>query len=147
MDRNLRIQMWLEAGDRFSKPLHDLASGGRPADAALKGARDRLKEIERTKGDVDAFRKLKTDSLATGRALDTAQAKAGKLSRAMAQAETLTRDLERARREVASLTRQHEGEQRQFHELRGALRGAGVATSALARNGRELRTAAAGANC
>ena len=150
MDRNLRIRMLLEAGDRFSKPLRDLASGGRTADAALKGARDRLKEIERTKADVDAFRKLKTDSLATGRALDTAQSKVGELSRAMAQAETptraMTRDLERARREVASLTRQHEGETRQLHELRGALRDAGVATNDLARHDRELRTAMAGAN-
>lgn len=32
MDRNLRIRMLLEAGDRFSKPLRDLASGGRTAD-------------------------------------------------------------------------------------------------------------------
>ncbi|WP_238302840.1 phage tail tape measure protein [Sphingomonas phyllosphaerae] len=150
MDRNLRIRMLLEAGDRFSKPLRDLASGGRNADAALKGARDRLKEIERTKGNVDAFRQLKTDSVATGRALEGAKTKVGELSRAMAQAETptraMTRDLERARREVASLTRQHEGEERQLHELRTALREAGVATNDLARHDRELRAAATGAN-
>lgn len=150
MDRDLRIRMLLEAGDRFSRPLRDLANGGRTADAALRGARERLRDIERTRGNVDAFRKLKTDSLATGRALEGAKTRVAELSRAMAQAGTpsraMTRDLERARREVASLTRQQDGEQRQLRELRQALREAGVATNDLARHDRELRTAAAGAN-
>ncbi|MFK3888500.1 phage tail tape measure protein [Sphingomonas sp. NPDC079357] len=150
MDRNLRIRMLLEAGDRFSKPLRDLATGGRTADAALKGARDRLREIERTQANVGAFRQLKTDSLATGRALDAAKARVGDLSRAMAQTETPTRamarDLDRARREVASLTRQHESEEVRLQELRSALRAAGVATADLARHDRELRAAKEGAN-
>lgn len=146
MDRELRIRLLLEAGDRFFKPLRDLAAGGRQADAALKGARDRLREIEQVRGNVAAFRSLKTDSLATARALETAQARIAALARAAAEVErptrAMTRELERARREARGLAETHDDELRRLQQLRGALREAGVATRELARHDRELRTAA-----
>ncbi len=146
MDRELRIRLLLEAGDRFSKPLRDLAAGGRQADAALKGARDRLREIEAVRGNVAAFRALKTDSLATARALEAAQAKVAALARAAAEVErptrAMTRELERAKREARGLAETHDDELRRLQQLRSALREAGVATRELARHDRELRAAA-----
>jgi len=147
MDRNLRIRMLLEAGDRASRPLRDIAGGGTAAARALKGTRDRLDEIKRARIDVAAFRKLKTGVRDTERALAAAQARVTALGRANAQAgaptRAMTRDFDRARTAAERLARQHGDEQRQLGDLRTRLREAGVETTALARHDRELRDAAA----
>jgi TP901 family phage tail tape measure protein len=150
VDRNLRIRMLLEAGDRVSKPLRDIAAGSGRAAQALRVTRDRLREIDRAQGDVAAFRQLKAGLRSSEQAMQTAQTRATELGRAVAQAgaptRALARDFERAKREADQLTRQHQAETRELDQLRDRLRAAGVATGDLARHERDLRSEASRLN-
>lgn len=143
MDRNLRIRMLLEAGDKVSRPLREIAGGSAKAAEGLRATRDRLKEIDRAQTNIAGFRGLKTGLRQTEGALDAARARAAALGREVAQTQNptraLTRDFARAKVELQQLERQHQAETRQLGELRDRLRTAGIATTDLARHERELR--------
>ncbi len=149
-DRNLRIRMLLEAGDKVTRPLRDIANGSSRAAQALKATRDRLKEIERAQADVGGFRELKAGLRTTEQSMQSAQTRVGQLAREMQQTanptRAMTREFERAKREAQQLTRQHDAESRELQTLRDRLRAAGVSTADLGRHERELRDQAAGAN-
>ncbi|WP_298808373.1 phage tail tape measure protein [uncultured Sphingomonas sp.] len=143
MDRNLRIRMLLEAGDKVSRPLREIAGGSTKAAEGLRATRDRLKEIDRAQTNIAGFRGLKAGLRQTEGALDAARARAAALGREVAQTQNptraLTRDFNRAKAELQQLERQHQAETRQLGELRDRLRTAGIATTDLARHERELR--------
>lgn len=142
--------MLLEAGDRVTRPLRDMAAGSTRAAQALKATRDRLKEIERAQADLAGFRQLKAGMQSSGAAMRAAQARATALGRELAQTASptraMTREFAKAKAEAERLTRQHQAETTQLQQMRERLRAAGVATSDLARHERDLRTQAAGAN-
>ncbi|WP_267382592.1 MULTISPECIES: phage tail tape measure protein [unclassified Sphingomonas] len=135
-DRDLRIRMLLEAADRVTKPLKDIAGGAGRASTALKATRDRLREIERVQGDVDAFRKLKSGLATTTEAMEAARQRATQLGRDLAATEAPTRAMARefagAKREAEQLTRQHQAESRELTTIRSRLTEAGVSTRHLA---------------
>ena len=149
-DRNLRIRMLLEAGDRVSRPLRDMAGGSTRLAQSLKATRDRLKEIDRAQADIAGFRQLKTGITSTGAAMQAAKTRAAALGREISQTSAPTRamarDFAKAKAEAERLTRQHQAETTQLQQLRERLRGAGVETRDLARHERELRTQSAAAN-
>lgn len=146
MDRNLRIRMLLEAADRTTRPLRDIAGGARATSAELRTTRERLKEIDRAQADLAGFRAAKLGLRETGAAMQQAQARATALGRAMAETSTPTRamqrDFARARQEADRLAAQHQRETQQLAQLRDRLRDAGIATNDLARHERELRASA-----
>jgi TP901 family phage tail tape measure protein len=150
MDRDLRIRMLLQAADRVSKPLRDITAGSSKAAQALKATRDRLKEIERTQSQIGGFRQLKTGLHSTEQSLQAAQTRVGQLAQEMRATSSptrqMTRDFEKAKNEARALTSQHESESRELQTMRDRLRAAGIATSDLARNERELRERAADTN-
>ncbi|HEX8556342.1 MAG TPA: phage tail tape measure protein, partial [Sphingomonas sp.] len=147
MDRNLRIRMLLEAGDRVSRPLRDIAGGSSRAAQAMQSARTGLKQIERAQRDIAGFRTLKTGLRTTEQAMQSARQRASALGRELAQTanptRAMTREFAKARAEAQRLERQHQAEGRQLAALRTRLQAAGIATNALARHERELRADAA----
>ncbi|HET9511810.1 MAG TPA: phage tail tape measure protein [Sphingomonas sp.] len=149
-DRSLKIMMRLEALDRVTRPLRDMAQGSTRAAQALKATRDRLKEIERAQGDIAGFRELKAGLGETGQRLQQAQTRVGQLAREMQQTanptRAMTREFERAKREAQQLSRQHDTDSQALQTLRDRLRAAGVSTSDLARHERELRQSASQTN-
>ncbi len=142
-DRNLKIRMLLEAGDRVTGPLRDIAGGSTKAARALGLTRDKLKEIERAQGDIAGFRVLKAGLHSTEQQMQAAQQRASALGREMAQTsnptKALARDFAKAKGDAERLTRQHQAETRELGQLRDRLRTAGIATNDLARHERELR--------
>ncbi|KQN29693.1 phage tail tape measure protein [Sphingomonas sp. Leaf38] len=142
--------MLLQASDRVTRPLRDIASGSSRAAQALKATRDRLKEIERAQADVGGFRELKAGLRTTEQSMQSAQTRVAALAREMQQTENparaLSREFERAKREAQQLTRQHDAESRELQTLRDRLRAAGVSTADLGRHERELRDHAADTN-
>jgi TP901 family phage tail tape measure protein len=149
-DRNLRIRMLIEASDKFTGPLRDLAGGSTRAAASLKAMRDRLKDIDRAQRDIGAFRDLKGGMKAAGAELDAARARVTALGREMAQTENPSRKLRtefaQAKREAAGLEAQFQANSTRLGELRERLRTAGVATNALSRHERDLRQEASRTN-
>ncbi len=143
MDRNLRIRMLLEAGDRVTRPLRDIASGSGRAAQALKATRDRLKDLDRAQADVAGFRALKTGLAQTEAQLTEAQQRVARLAREMAQAEAptkrLTSEFAKAKREAGGLKREHEQQATELQRMRARLGEAGIGTSDLARHERRLR--------
>ncbi len=146
MDRNLRIRMLLEAGDRVTGPLRAIAGGSTKAAQALRLTRDSLKAIERTQGDIAGFRALKAGLRSTEQQMQSARQKASALGRQMAETaeptRAMTREFSKAKAEAAKLERQHQAETRELGTLRDRLREAGVATTDLARHERDLRNSA-----
>ncbi|KQO07867.1 phage tail tape measure protein [Sphingomonas sp. Leaf242] len=143
-DRNLRIRMLLEAGDKVTRPLRDIANGSSRTAQALKLTRDKLKEIERAQADVGGFRELKAGLRTTEQAMQSAQTKVGRLAQEIEQTATptraMTREFERAKREEQQLTRQHDLDGRALQELSLRLHTAGVDVNDLAGHERRLRT-------
>ncbi|MGW8136860.1 phage tail tape measure protein [Sphingomonas zeae] len=150
MDRNLRLRLLIEAGDRATRPLREIAGGSRAASQALATTRDRLKQLERAQGDIAGFRALKMGLRSTETELQAARQRVTELGRAMGQTSNptraMTRDLQRAKQEAERLERQHAQETRQLGNLRTRLRDAGIATNDLARHEREVRRAIEGTN-
>lgn len=150
MDRNLRLSLIIQAGDRATRPLRDIAGGSRAASQALAGTRDRLKDLERAQGDIAGFRVLKMGLRSTEGELQAARQRVTELGRAMGQTgnptRAMTRDFQRAKQEAERLERQHAQETRQLGELRTRLGQAGIATTDLARHERELRRQVEGTN-
>ncbi|HEX8301051.1 MAG TPA: phage tail tape measure protein, partial [Sphingomonas sp.] len=107
MDRNLRIRMLLEAGDRVSRPLREIAGGSAKAARELRATRDRLRDLDRAQADINGFRELKTGLRSTEAEMTQAQARVAALARQMAATDTPTKKLAaefaRAKRESATL--------------------------------------------
>ncbi|MEJ7933643.1 phage tail tape measure protein [Sphingobium sp. AN558] len=150
MDRNLRIRLLLDAGDRLTRPLREAAGGSNRLAQALRVTRDRLKEVERAQADIGEFRQLKTGLADATRRMEQAQAKTAALGRALAQSENPTKKLraefERARRESARLSDEHAQHSGRLQALRSRMAAAGVSTRELASHERRLRTEAASTN-
>jgi len=150
VDRNLRIRMLLEAGDRVTGPLRAIAGGSTKAAQALKLTRDGLREIERAQGDIVGFRKLKTGLGDTGTALGTARTRMAGLRQEIAAADrptaALTRALAKAEREVTTLEATERKQAQSLHEMSLRLHTAGIDTNDLARHQRRLRTEAVQTN-
>jgi len=146
VDRNLRIRMLLEAGDRVTGPLRAIAGGSTKAAQALRLTRDGLKAIERAQGDIAGFRALKVGLRSTEQQMQSARQKVSALGHEMAETASptraMTREFAKAKAEAQKLERQHQAETRELTTLRDRLRTAGVATSDLARHERELRNSA-----
>ncbi len=149
-DRNLRIRMLLEAGDKVTRPLRDIANGSSRAAQALRGTRDRLKEIDRAQADVGGFKELRSGLRATEQAMQAAQTRVGQLAQKMQATENptraMTREFEKAKREEQQLTSQHQADSRELQELSLRLHTAGADVNDLAGYQRRLRTAAVETN-
>ena len=108
-DRNLRIRMLLEAGDRVSRPLRDMAGGSSKLAQSLKTTRDRLKEIDRAQADIAGFRQLKAGIQSTAATMQAAKTRAAALGRQIAQTsaptKAMARDFAKAKAEAERLTR------------------------------------------
>jgi len=144
MDRNLRIRMLLEAGDRVTRPLRDIAGGSFKAAQALKGTRDRLRDLDRAQADINGFRELKAGIRSTEAEMTQAQARVAALARQIDATDTPSKKLAasfaKAKRESAALKAEHVEQSARLQQLRDRLGGAGIATGNLAQHERRLRS-------
>jgi TP901 family phage tail tape measure protein len=145
MDRNLRIRMLLEAGDKVSRPLRDIASGSGRAARSLQETRDQLTKLNRAQADLASFRTLKNDLRGTEQQLGAARTRVAELARQMQAADNptrkLARDFDAAKRAAAALKSQHESENAELQRLRDRMREAGLGAGGLVQHERNLRQA------
>lgn len=149
MDRNLRIRMLLEAGDRVSRPLRDIASGSARTTQAIRAAREQLQGIERAQQDIAGFRALRRGITQTSVDLRAARSNLANARAAIASTDTptraMTRNLQQAERQLAAVRRRGTEEAQQLRDLRGRLDAAGISTRDLARHECELERRAGAA--
>lgn len=150
MDRNLRIRMLLEAGDKVSRPLRDIAGGSSRASRELQQTRDQLASLNRAQSDLASFRSLKIGLRDTEQQLAAARTRVAELGRQMQATENptrkLAREFETAKRAAAELKARHESESAELQRLRSRMREAGLGAGGLVQHERNLRQAVARTN-
>lgn len=78
-DRNLRLQVVLNAVDKLTRPFKDARAGSQELAAAIKKSRDALKQLDQAGAKLDGFRTLQQSVKQTG--ADLAQARLSGLTR------------------------------------------------------------------
>ncbi|WP_294192311.1 phage tail tape measure protein [uncultured Sphingomonas sp.] len=150
MDRNLRIRMVLEAGNKVSGPLRDIVGGSNKAAEALKATRDRLREINATQNDIAGFRALKAGLRSGGAELDAARAKVSRLAGEIARTEKptrgMTREFNAAKKVAAQLGAAHDEQRQKLDATRSKLAEAGISTRHLVAAEQALRAEVKHAN-
>lgn len=149
-DRSLRLEIILAGIDKATAPFAKVQRGSRDLAKGLKDARDKLRALEATAGDVDGFRKLEGDIVSTSLELRKARESAAQLQRKFADTEAptkrLTNQFTRAREAVARLEAQQRDEISRLDGLKAKLESAGVSTGDLARHQDRLRNEIRDAN-
>lgn len=143
MANDLRLQVLLNAIDKASAPLRQISQGSLETARALKGARDRLKELNTQQSDISAWRSQRAAAQETSQALEAAQAKVKGLSQQFAATgvptKAMTREFRTAVREAQALKQAHQQQSEKLQGLRSRLQEVGISTKALNGHERQLR--------
>ena len=146
----LQLQVVLNAIDRATRPLKQIAGGSLETSRALKNARDRLKELNTQQKDISAWRAQRAATEQTGTALTAARDQVKALSQQFAATgaptRAMTREFQSAVREASRLKQQHQQQSVQLQGLRSKLYDAGISTKNLGTNERQLREQMGAAN-
>jgi len=143
MANDLRLQVLLSTIDKATRPLKHISEGGIQTARALKGARDRLKELTSQQKDVSAWRAQRAAAEQTGASLTAARNRVKTLSQELAATDAptraMTRSFQAAVREATRLKQQHQQQSVQLQGLRSKLYDAGISTTNLGTHERQLR--------
>ena len=146
----LQLQVVLNAIDRATRPLKQIAGGSLETSRALKNARDRLKELNTQQKDISAWRAQRAATEQTGTALTAARDQVKALSQQFAATgaptRAMTREFQSAVREASRLKQQHQQQSVQLQGLRSKLYDAGISTKNLGTHERQLREQMGAAN-
>lgn len=144
-DRNLRLQVVLNAVDKITHPFKQARASTQELAAAVKKSRDALKQIDQASAKLDGFRKLQAENQKLGDRLNYARQRASLLSNELGQMGPPTQRqivaLDRQRLAVQRLEERQGKLQRQTSQMRAELYRAGISAndgaSATARMTRE----------
>lgn len=139
---NLNLSLIINAVDRMTQPVRRMMRSTESMTDTLGQQRQELSKLGRLKADVEHLRKLKKESLETGKALNKAKEKATRLGRELAATANPTaqmrREFEQAREAAKRLERQHMAQRQGLQALRGGLQQAGHSTRNLGEVQRRL---------
>ena len=142
MDQKLRLSLIFQAAGNATNYLRGVGKEGDRTARAVKAARERVSELQRTTKDVGAYRAMEAALGGTRDKLAAAKAEALRLGQAMDAAENPTRQMTRAFElqtgRVRALERQQDGQVRTLGDLKTKLTAAGVSTDALGAHERRL---------
>lgn len=143
MDRDLRIKMTLEALDKVTAPLRDIATSSGKAGADISATRQKLNQLNAETRNISGFRQLKAEVQTTGEKMRAAETRATQLGRELAQTVNPTKKLQqefkKAKVEADDLRGAHQKQTVALQEMRGRIEAAGMSTRNLAQHERELR--------
>jgi hypothetical protein len=139
---DLKLSVLLGFIDKATAPLRSITGNSTAASKALRETRQRLKELDKTQGELKGFRKLKNDADASRLALRQATAQVNQLRAGMAGVQTPTRkaseELAKAERNVTRLKTAHMAQLRALRDQRAQLSAAGIDTRRLGGAERKL---------
>ncbi|SDI77874.1 phage tail tape measure protein [Variovorax sp. OV700] len=141
---NLQLQVILQAIDKATAPMRQIRGASGDAARALRDMRNKLKELNEQQKAVGQFREVRSGLKSTERDMQAAQGRVRALSQQFEQAgsptRALTRDFNAARMEAAALGNQLQQQQQHAQQLRDKLSAAGVSTRDLSSHERRLRS-------
>lgn len=132
---NLSLSVTLSAIDRITGPF-------RGVQKATQALSDSMKKSQQTLGKIDAFRKLKNETLQTSKEMTLAQQRvrdlAQEIKNATGPTDALNKKFEAAKKIAQSLKQAHAAEQEQLQRLRTSLSAAGQSTANLTESAKKL---------
>lgn len=143
-DKNLRLQVVLNAVDKLTRPFKNAQAGSKELASALKVSRDSLKSLNEQAGKIDGFRKTRTQLAITEKNLASAKKEASELSFQFASntremAQNIKR-FEQAKARASQLQQTYNGLRMSVQRQREALKAAGIDTKQLSSAQRRLKT-------
>lgn len=139
----LRLEVLLQAIDKATGPMKAVLSSSKGLTAAVKQARDQLRDLEMQNKRLENFRTVARDVSVTGNAMQGAQAKVRDLARQIAATDSpskqMLRNFDAAKREAAQLKDRHASLTQQQQRLRTELTAAGVPLKGMAQHQADLR--------
>lgn len=132
---NLSLSVTLAAIDRITGPF-------RGVQKATQALSDSMKKSQQTLGKIEAFRKLKNETLQTSKEMTLAQQRvrdlAQEIKKANGPTDALNKKFEAAKKIAQSLKQAHAAEQEQLQRLRTSLSAAGQSTAKLTESAKKL---------
>lgn len=132
-DRNLRLQVVLNAVDKLTRPFKQARASSQELAAAVRKSRDALKQINQTSSQLDGYRKLQTESQKLGDRLSYARQRASMLSNELGQmgppSQRQIVALERQRLAVQRLEERHGRLQQKAGQVRAELYRVGISAN------------------
>lgn len=140
---DLKLNVLLALVEKATGPLKSVTGAATQSAKALRDTRQRLKDLEKTQGAVNAFRNLSRGGRDLARDLKAARERASAMGKAIAASGTASRDQVKAfaaaRAEVKKTEREYTANQAKLKGVREQLAAAGVSTKNLAGAERQLR--------
>lgn len=137
MAPTLRLQMIMDAAGNATRFLKGVRGDADETSKALRGARERVNDLQRTARDVTAYKQMGDKLQSTRSELKAAQIEATRLAKAHGAAERPSRQLTRAfdlqRQKVRELKAAEQGHVHSLQTVRGRLDQAGISTQHLGR--------------
>ncbi|MDP2127232.1 MAG: hypothetical protein Q8K97_07620 [Pseudohongiella sp.] len=125
MARNLQLQVILDAVDRATGPLKNLAKGSAGAGAAIKQTRDHLRELQDQQKRISAFQDMTRQAKASQGALGDKRKELAALTAQISATDTpakrLIQQQQRAQREVDQLSKRFRDQTQRSRELQREL--------------------------
>ena len=138
----LELKVILNAVDRITAPLKKMRDAGGLTAKGLKETQDRVKQLNKTAGQIDGYRKVSRQLGANSAELVKAQREVTRLAQEMkassAPSKELTRSYEQARAATVRLVTQNKNLTISQQRQRNALKDAGINTRNLANHQRQL---------
>ncbi|MEJ2794392.1 phage tail tape measure protein [Iodobacter sp. LRB] len=145
--RNLRLEVVLKAIDQFTAPFKGVLNQSKAVARQVSELKNKMKDLDKTQGNIDSFKKLTRDTAQTAQHMKAAQERATALGRSLAATAHPTRQMSaefnRAKKEAAELAARHTQLVNRQQSLRTSLNAAGISTRNLSQHQRELRQNAA----
>jgi len=139
MQKNMQVNVNLGGADNASARVKSVLDKVNALTSRTQAARDQLKNISITQNQIKGFEKLRTEAVASGRALQEARAKAKALGDESRRNGVSSEAYRKAVTEVKRLSESHDRLMLKTKSARQALEAKGVATNRLSDHTRRLR--------
>ncbi|EIQ0360240.1 phage tail tape measure protein [Escherichia coli] len=142
-DNNLRLQVILNAVDKFTRPFRAAQASSKELAGAIQNTRNSLKELNKQAGRIDEFRKTRSQLAITANNLNAAREEAAKLATQFAATNRPTaaqaKLFSQAKTRVQELQQTYNGLLGAVQRQRQALKESGIDTRQLSSAQRELK--------
>lgn len=142
MANNLRLQVIMDLANKATAPLRSISKSSAEAAAALKGARDKLKELERQQATIDSLKKQQASFKDVAEKVKILKLNLEMLRKTQGENSKAAQEAAKA---LAAATTEYEKQKSSVIGLRRQLKEMGIGSTAQAQQRLKTETAAANA--
>ncbi|MEK9498998.1 phage tail tape measure protein [Photorhabdus sp. P32] len=141
-DRNLRLQVILNAVDKITRPFKNAQASNKRLAGTLRQSRQQLRELNQQAGRIDGFRKVKLQLLETQQVYRSATERVAALNREINASQNPTQaqinQLQRAKNAAKQFEEKNQSLSQSLQRQRDALRASGISTNQLGQAQRRI---------